>query len=82
MIVPALGRTTVVVGDASGAGEVTWSWVVVHQAIGMAMEYLDCSGSAAFEALVTRAHATGQTVSDLSADLVERRVRFHAALES
>jgi hypothetical protein len=47
--------------------------VVVHQAIGMTMEYLDCSGLAAFDALIARAEATGQTVSDLSADVVERR---------
>lgn len=59
-------------------GATTWSWVVVHQAIGMTMEYLDCSGLVAFEALITRAAATGQTVSDLSADVVERRFRFRA----
>jgi hypothetical protein len=70
------------VGDASGAGEATWSWAVVFQAIGMTMEYLDCSGSAAFEALVRRADATDRTVSDLSADVVERRVRFRPASES
>ena len=52
---------------------------MVHQAIGMTMEYLDCSGLAAFEALITRAEATGQSVSDLSADIVERRVRSGAA---
>jgi hypothetical protein len=56
----------------------TWSWVVVHQAIGMTMEYQDCSGPAAFEALITREKATGQTVSDLSADVVERRIPFRA----
>jgi len=49
--------------------------VVVHQAIGMTMEYLDCSGRAAFEALMTQAEASGQTVSDLSGDVVERRFR-------
>jgi hypothetical protein len=48
----------------------------------MTMESLDCSGLAAFEALVGRADATGRTVSDLSADVVERRVRFSAARES
>jgi isopentenyl diphosphate isomerase/L-lactate dehydrogenase-like FMN-dependent dehydrogenase len=68
------------VNDASGVGAPTWSWVVVYQAIGMTMEYLDCSGLAAFEALMTRAAATGQTVSDLSADVVERRFRFPAGL--
>ena len=64
--------------DASGGGATTWSWVVVHQAIGMTMEYLDCSGLAAFEALIARAELTGQTVSDLSGDVVERRFRFTA----
>jgi hypothetical protein len=48
----------------------------VHQAIGMTMEYLDCSGRAAFEALIAQATATGQTVSDLSRHVVERRFRF------
>jgi len=61
---------------------VTWSWAVVHQAIGMTMEYLDCSGLAAFEALITQAEATRQSVSDLSADVVERRIRFGAPRES
>jgi hypothetical protein len=73
------GSKTVIVSDASGVGAPTWSWVVVHQAIGMTMEYLDCSGLAAFEALMTRAAATGQTLSDLSCDVVERRFRFPAA---
>jgi hypothetical protein len=72
------GRTTVVVGEAAGAGEVAWSWAAVFQAIGMTMEYLDCSGHAAFEALVMRAEGTGQTVSELSADVVGRRFRFGA----
>lgn len=42
----------------------------------MARGYLDCSGLAAFETLVTLAKATGQTVSDVSSDIVERRVRL------
>ncbi len=64
-------------GQGSGGfGATTWErWVVMHQAIGMTMEYLDCSGHAAFEALITLAKATGQTVSDLSRDVVERRIR-------
>lgn len=61
---------------ASGGGATPWNWVVVHQAIGMTMEYLDCSGLAAFEALITQAEATGRTVTDLSSDVVERRFRF------
>jgi len=61
---------------SSGAGATIWSWVTVHQAIGMAMEYLNCSGLAAFETLVTLAEATGQTVADLSGDIVEHRVRL------
>jgi hypothetical protein len=66
------------VSQAPGVGGSTWSWVVVHQAIGMAMEELACSGLVAFLALVRRAEATGQTVSDLSRDVVERRFRFRA----
>lgn len=62
---------------SGGVGATTWERrVVMHQAIGMAMEYLDCSGPAAFEALITLAKATGQTVSDLSSDVVERRIRL------
>jgi hypothetical protein len=66
------------VSRASGLGGRTWSWPTVHQAIGMTMEHLNGSGLAAFEALIAQARATGQTVSDLSADVVERRFRFHA----
>ncbi len=61
---------------SDGVGATTWDWAVMHQAIGMAMEYLDCSGLAAFEALINLAKATGQTVSDLSSDVVERRTRL------
>jgi len=64
--------------DASGVDATTWNWVVVHQAIGMTMEYLDCSGLAAFEALMGQADVTRQTLSDLSSDVVERRFRFPA----
>lgn len=61
---------------SSGVGVAVTQLQVVHQAIGMAMEYLNCSGLAAFETLVTLAKATGQTVSELSSDVVERRVRL------
>jgi len=60
-----------------GSGD-TWSRVTVHQAIGITMEHLDCTGLAAFEVLVTLAEATGQTVSDLSDDIVTRRFRLLA----
>jgi len=60
---------------SSGVGATTWGWVTVHQAIGMAMEDLNCSGLEAFETLVTLAKATGQSVADLSRDIVERRAR-------
>lgn len=66
---------TVIVSNASRVGETPWSWVVIHQAIGMTMEYLGCSGLAAFEALIAQADARSQTVSDLSADVVERKFR-------
>jgi hypothetical protein len=66
------------VSQASGVGASTWSWVVVHRAIGMTMQYLDTSGLAALEALVKQAEEAGQTVSDLSRDVVERRFRFRA----
>ena len=57
---------------STGVGATTWGWVTVHQAIGMAMEDLNCSG---LEAFVTLAKATGQSVADLPSDIVERRVR-------
>jgi hypothetical protein len=60
----------------SDVGAAPWDWAGVFQAIGMTMEYLDCSGLAAFEALIMRAEVTGQTVSELSADVVGRRFRF------
>ena len=63
-------------GHDSELGATPWSWVAVHQAIGMTMEYLDCSGLEAFETLIRQAKATGQNVSDLSSDVVERRFRF------
>jgi len=44
----------------------------------MTMEHLDCSGQAAFEALITRARATGRTVSEVSVDVVERRFRLRS----
>ncbi len=69
-------RTAIMSQEPTGVGATTWSWVTVHQAIGMAMEYLNCSGLAAFETLITLAKATGQTVSDVSSDIVERRVRL------
>jgi isopentenyl diphosphate isomerase/L-lactate dehydrogenase-like FMN-dependent dehydrogenase len=78
LAIAGLGSKTVIVSDASGVGAATWSWVVVHQAIGMTMEYLDCSGLAALEALIAQAGATGQNVSDFSTDVVERCFRFHA----
>lgn len=61
---------------SNGVGATTWSWVTVHQAIGMAMEYLNCSGLESLETLVVLAKATGQTVSELASDIVERRVRL------
>ena len=50
--------------------------VVVHQAVGMTMEYLDCSGQEAFAALIARAGETGRSPMDVAADVVERRFRF------
>jgi hypothetical protein len=60
----------------SGVGAAPWSWVVVHQAIGMTMEYLDCSGRAAFNALIAQGGNRGQNLSEFSADVVARRFRF------
>jgi hypothetical protein len=50
--------------------------VVVHQAIGMTMEYLNCSGMDALVAIAVRAHETGQALPNVATDLVERRFRF------
>ena len=51
-------------------------FVVVHQAIGMTMEYLNCSGMEAFVEITGRANETGQDLLNVAADLVERRFRF------
>jgi len=64
------------VGGGQDCDPPTSRVVVVHQAIGMTMEYLDCSGLAAFETLIKQAKATGRSVFDLADDVVERRFRF------
>lgn len=49
---------------------------VVHQAVGMTMEYLQCSASEAYDVLVDRAAATRQGIKFIAGDVVERRLRF------
>lgn len=46
---------------------------VLHQAVGMFMEYLDCSGPKAFEALTAFAVLARRDTVELAADVVERR---------
>ena len=57
---------------------ITDPFVVVHRAIGMTMEYLNCSGMEALVAIAVRAHETGQALPNVAGDLVERRFRFRA----
>ena len=65
------------VSDASGIeAPFTDPLVVVHVAIGMTMEYLNCAGLEAFTALIALARETEQALWDVAADLVERRFRF------
>jgi hypothetical protein len=51
-------------------------FAVAHQAIGMTMEYLDCSGAEALAAIGGRAIENRQTLWGVTADLVERRFQF------
>ena len=48
---------------------------VMHQAVAMMMEYLDCSGLAALEALQARSEQTGQNILTVADDVVRRRFR-------
>ena len=56
-----------------GLGAPWASPAVVHQAVGMFMEYLDCSGPKAFEALAALSVLTRRDTLELAADVVERR---------
>ncbi len=49
----------------------------VHQATGMVSVQMDVSSQEALVRLRGRAFADGRTVSELAADVVARRVRFH-----
>jgi len=51
--------------------------VVLFQAIGMTMEYLDCSERDALLALL-EAREAPQTLTDVAVEVVERRLRFDA----
>ena len=53
-------------------------FAVAHQAIGMTMEYLDCSEAEALVAIAARASDNSQALWDVTADLVERRFQFGA----
>ena len=53
--------------------------IVVHQAIGMAMEYLDCSALEALAELAMLARSTGKSLGVLANDVIERRVRLPAS---
>ena len=48
---------------------------VVHQAIGMTMEYLDCPSVVALQVLEAQAEQTGQPITTVAADVIERRYR-------
>ncbi len=48
---------------------------VMHQAVGMTMEYLDCSGLTALEALHARSEQTGQNILTVAVDVVRCRFR-------
>jgi hypothetical protein len=60
---------------SSDAPVVAHSEVVVHQAIGMMMQFLGCSKLVALDALAGRAEQTGQPLLVVAVDLVERRFR-------
>lgn len=48
---------------------------VVYEAIGMTMEYLGCSGLAAFEALNAHSEQTGESLVTVAVDVIDRRYR-------
>ena len=48
---------------------------VMYEAVGMTMEYLDCSGLTALEALHARSEQTGQNILTVAVDVVQRRFR-------
>ena len=48
---------------------------ILFQAIGMTMEYLDCSEGVALIALL-QAREAAQTLADVAVEVVERRLRF------
>lgn len=49
---------------------------VIHQAVGMTMEYLNCTARSAYQVLVDRAAAIGQCIPTVALDVVERRLYF------
>ncbi len=57
--------------EPAGVGATTWSWVTVHQAIGMTMEYLNCSGPCG----VRDAHHAGEGDGSNRLGRVERHRR-------
>ena len=46
---------------------------IVHQALGMTMEYVGCSALRALERLDARTTATGQSLYAVAVDVIERR---------
>jgi hypothetical protein len=48
---------------------------VVHAAIGMTMEYADCSGLRAVEVLNARAREIGQPLVEVAVGVLQRRFR-------
>jgi hypothetical protein len=48
---------------------------IVHQALGMTMEFVGCSALPALELLDAQSTATGQSLFAVAVDVIERRYR-------
>jgi hypothetical protein len=60
------------------ASDVDWgdhAKAVVYEAVGMTMEYMGCSGLAAFEALNAHSEKTGDSLVAVAIDVIDRRYR-------
>jgi hypothetical protein len=59
-------------------GEADWSYhatAVVSEAVGMTMEYLNCSSLAALDALTAQSEQTGESLVAVAVDVIDRRYR-------
>ena len=70
------------VGGEPAEGDTRRSRAVIHQATGMVLAQLDVSAADALLVIQGRAFATGRSVRDIAADIVDRRIDLSAEPES